>query len=131
MLAPHSWPGNVRELRNAIGHACMMAPENTIDIGDLPEYLQVKLLRAIQEKSVEPLGSQRPVPVDVRILSASHKALPDLVKKGKFREDLYYRLAEVTVQVPVGFATDYALNGNTASNVFSLIGGTLLCCLVV
>jgi len=70
------------------------------EIGDLPEYLQVKLLRVIQEKAVEPVGHTRPIPADVRIIAASNKPILELVRAGKFREDLYYRLAEVTLQIP-------------------------------
>lgn len=70
------------------------------EIGDLPVNVQVKLLRALQEKAVEPVGSNKPTPVNVRVVSASHKNLLDLVQQGKFREDLYYRLAEVTLEIP-------------------------------
>lgn len=70
------------------------------EIGDLPLLMQVKLLRAIQEKTIEPVGASRPVPIQVRILSASHKNLLKLVKSKHFREDLYYRLAEVTLEIP-------------------------------
>jgi DNA-binding NtrC family response regulator len=70
------------------------------EIGDLPERLQVKLLRVLQEGVVEPLGASKPVKVDVRVLSASHRPLPELVRKGQFRQDLFYRLAETTVSIP-------------------------------
>ncbi len=70
------------------------------EIGDLPERLQVKLLRVLQEGQIEPLGSPRPVKVDVRILAATHRDLPELVKQGKFRQDLYYRIAETVVTIP-------------------------------
>ncbi len=70
------------------------------EIGDLPEALQVKLLRVLQEGQVEPLGSNKAVSVDVRIVAASHKSIPDLAREGKFREDLYYRLAEITLKIP-------------------------------
>src|SRR5690606_28083643 len=62
------------------------------EVAELPLSMQVKLLRAIQEKSVRPVGAASEVPVDVRILSATHKALADLVGEGRFRHDLYYRI---------------------------------------
>ncbi len=70
------------------------------EVGDLPLSMQVKLLRAIQEKSVRPVGSQSEIKVDVRILSATHKSLHDLVAQGKFRQDLYYRLNVIELQIP-------------------------------
>lgn len=70
------------------------------EIGDLPERLQVKLLRVLQEGQIEPLGSPRPVKVDVRILAATHRNLLELVKQGRFRQDLYYRIAETVVSIP-------------------------------
>lgn len=70
------------------------------EVGDLPLSMQVKLLRAIQEKSVRPVGSQSEIKVDVRILSATHKGLQDLVAHGKFRQDLYYRLNVIELNIP-------------------------------
>jgi two-component system, NtrC family, response regulator PilR len=70
------------------------------EVGDLPLHMQVKLLRAIQEKSVRPVGSQSEIKVDVRILSATHKDLRSLVQEGKFRQDLYYRLNVIELAVP-------------------------------
>jgi two-component system response regulator PilR (NtrC family) len=70
------------------------------EVGDLPMHMQVKLLRAIQEKSVRPVGSQSEVKVDVRILSATHKSLPDLLAQGRFRQDLYYRLNVIDLHIP-------------------------------
>lgn len=70
------------------------------EVGDLPLHMQVKLLRAIQEKSVRPVGSQTEVRVDVRILSATHKNLHNLVREGKFRQDLYYRLNVIELSIP-------------------------------
>jgi len=70
------------------------------EIGDLPAEVQVKLLRVLQERTIERLGSNRPVPVDVRFLSATHRDLAAEVAAGRFREDLYYRLAVVTVELP-------------------------------
>ena len=70
------------------------------EVGDLPLSMQVKLLRAIQEKSVRPVGAQSEFKVDVRILSATHKNLHDLVAQGKFRQDLYYRLNVIELVIP-------------------------------
>ncbi|TDJ48069.1 MAG: sigma-54-dependent Fis family transcriptional regulator [Gammaproteobacteria bacterium] len=69
------------------------------EIGDLPLAMQVKLLRVIQEKSVRPVGGQEEVVVDVRILSATHKNLRELVANGQFREDLFYRVNVIELQV--------------------------------
>jgi len=70
------------------------------EIADLPLHMQVKLLRVIQEKKVRPVGGPDEVPVDVRILSASHKDLASLVGSGAFREDLYYRINVIELPVP-------------------------------
>jgi two-component system response regulator PilR (NtrC family) len=70
------------------------------EIADLPLHMQVKLLRVIQEKAVRPVGEQLEVGVDVRILSATHKNLSQLVAEGKFREDLFYRVNVIELRVP-------------------------------
>ena len=70
------------------------------EVADLPLHMQVKLLRVIQEKAVRPVGETREVPVDVRILSATHRKLDELVKAGRFREDLYYRINVIELHVP-------------------------------
>jgi two-component system response regulator PilR (NtrC family) len=70
------------------------------EVADLPLHMQVKLLRVIQEKSVRPVGETRELPVDVRILSATHRSLQELVKAGRFREDLYYRINVIELHVP-------------------------------
>jgi two-component system response regulator PilR (NtrC family) len=70
------------------------------EIGDLPLHMQVKLLRVIQEKAVRPVGEQHEVAVDVRVLSATHKNLAQLVADGKFREDLFYRVNVIELRVP-------------------------------
>src|SRR6187549_48398 len=70
------------------------------EVADLPLHMQVKLLRVVQEKAVRPIGEQREAPVDVRILSATHKNLGDLVAQAKFREDLYYRINVIELRVP-------------------------------
>ena len=70
------------------------------EIADLPLHMQVKLLRAIQEKQVRPVGSQKEIPVDVRILSATHKNLAKEIKKERFRQDLYYRINVIELKIP-------------------------------
>ncbi len=70
------------------------------EIADLPLAMQVKLLRAIQEKAIRPVGASREIPVDVRILSATHKDLAALVQTGSFRKDLYYRVNVIELNVP-------------------------------
>ena len=70
------------------------------EVADLPLSMQVKLLRALQEKAIRPVGSQQEHLVDVRILSATHKNLADEVAAGRFRQDLYYRLNVIELAVP-------------------------------
>jgi two-component system response regulator GlrR len=70
------------------------------EIGDMPLHLQVKILRVLQEKQVRPVGSSTPVPVDVRIISATHRNLEEAIENKQFREDLYYRLNVVSLDLP-------------------------------
>jgi two-component system response regulator PilR (NtrC family) len=70
------------------------------EVADLPLSMQVKLLRAIQEKKVRKVGDTQEEPVDVRIISATHRSLGDLVQQGKFRQDLYYRLNVIALHMP-------------------------------
>lgn len=70
------------------------------EIAELPLPMQVKLLRAIQEKAIKPIGDYNEVPVDVRILSASHKSLHEEIQAGRFRQDLYYRVNVIELRVP-------------------------------
>jgi two-component system response regulator PilR (NtrC family) len=70
------------------------------EVADLPLHMQVKLLRVVQEKTMRPVGESREESVDVRILSATHKNLTDLVAQGQFREDLYYRINVIELRVP-------------------------------
>jgi two-component system, NtrC family, response regulator PilR len=70
------------------------------EVADLPLHMQVKLLRVIQEKTIRPVGQANEIPVDVRILSATHKDLTELVAEGSFREDLFYRINVIGVHVP-------------------------------
>jgi len=70
------------------------------EIGDLPMPLQAKLLRFLQERVIERLGGRGEIPVDVRVVAATHQNLTEHIKIGRFREDLYYRLSEITVRIP-------------------------------
>ncbi|HNA28419.1 MAG TPA: PEP-CTERM-box response regulator transcription factor [Thiobacillaceae bacterium] len=70
------------------------------EIGDLPMPLQAKLLRFLQERVIERLGGRGEIPVDVRVVAATHQNLADLIKTGRFREDLFYRLSEISVRIP-------------------------------
>lgn len=70
------------------------------EIGDMPQHLQVKLLRVLQERTIRPVGGTKDTPINVRIVSATHQTLEDLIKQKKFREDLYYRLNVVMLELP-------------------------------
>jgi len=70
------------------------------EIGDMPQPLQVKLLRVLQERKVRPLGSDHDIEIDVRIISATHRDLPKAMEKKEFREDLFYRLNVVNLKIP-------------------------------
>lgn len=70
------------------------------EVGDIPLALQVKLLRFLQERVIERIGGRRPIPVDVRIVCATHQNLEAMISAGSFREDLWYRIAEIVVRIP-------------------------------
>lgn len=83
--------------------ALMQAHNGTLfldEIGDLPMELQVKLLRFLENGEIRPVGSDRPSRADVRLICATHKPLEELVNEGKFRRDLYFRLASISIQIP-------------------------------
>ena len=70
------------------------------EVGDIPLALQAKLLRVLQEREIEKLGGRRRIPIDVRILSATHRGLEEMIDTGEFRQDLYYRLKVVEISLP-------------------------------
>ena len=70
------------------------------EVAELPLHMQVKLLRAIQERAIKPIGAQQEIPVDIRILSATHKDLVEEIEQGSFRQDLYYRINVIELDVP-------------------------------
>jgi sigma-54 dependent transcriptional regulator, acetoin dehydrogenase operon transcriptional activator AcoR len=87
------------------------------EIGDMPLHLQTKLLRVLQERSIEKIGALSPIPIDIRVVAATHKNLDAMVENGEFREDLYYRLNVIPIKIPplrirkrdVIILTDYIL----------------------
>jgi DNA-binding NtrC family response regulator len=100
------------------------------EVGDIPPSMQVKLLRVLQERQIERVGGAGPIEVDVRIIAATNRSLPKLVKEGKFREDLYYRLNVVKIELPplrerledvpllaTHFAAKYARPGEAAKKI--------------
>ena len=91
------------------------------EVGDLPAALQAKLLRFLQERVMERLGGREEIPVDVRIVCATHQNLKELMEAGRFREDLYYRLSEIVVDIPPlrDRAGDAALLAHAFLNKFS------------
>ena len=70
------------------------------EVGDIPLPLQVKLLRFLQERTIERIGGRKAIPVDTRIVCATHQDLPAMIQAASFREDLYYRLAEIVIRIP-------------------------------
>ena len=70
------------------------------EVGDLPLSLQAKLLRFLQERTIERIGGRKEIPVDVRVVCATHQDLQELIREGKFREDLYYRISEISITIP-------------------------------
>lgn len=80
-----------------------MADKGTVfldEIGDMSPHLQVKLLRVLQERKIERVGGIKPIPIDVRIIAATNKNLEEMMKKGEFREDLFYRLNVIQLKIP-------------------------------
>ncbi|HRY15381.1 MAG TPA: PEP-CTERM-box response regulator transcription factor, partial [Candidatus Competibacteraceae bacterium] len=94
-----SFTGAVKQNRGKIEYAdggTLMLDE----VGDLPPPLQAKLLRFLQERVIERVGGREMIPVDVRVVCATHRDLLVLINEGQFREDLYYRISEITIQIP-------------------------------
>ncbi len=94
-----AFTGAAKQTIGRIEYAC----EGTLfldEIGDLPMPLQAKLLRFLQERVIERLGGRGEIPVDVRVVCATHRDLAEMIREGSFREDLYYRLSEITVKIP-------------------------------
>jgi two-component system response regulator HydG len=94
-----AFTGAVRRRRGLFAEAA----EGTLfldEVGDIRPSLQGKLLRVLQDKTVRPVGSSREIQLDIRVISATHRDLPTMVSDGRFREDLYYRLAVIPVRLP-------------------------------
>ena len=118
VFAKHIYQNSSRKGENFIKVNCGAIPENLIEselfgyekgaftgenrneIGELPLSMQVKLLRAIQEREIERIGGTKPIPIDVRIIAATNRNLEKMMKEGTFREDLYYRLMVFPIQIP-------------------------------
>ena len=94
------------------------------EVGDLPGALQAKLLRFLQERIIERVGGREEIPVDVRIVCATHRNLQELIQAGRFREDLFYRLSEIVITIPPLRARqgDRALLAHAFMNKFSAQG---------
>ena len=94
-----AFTGAVKQTRGRIEHA----HEGTLfldEVGDMPLALQAKLLRFLQQRVVERVGGHQEIPVDVRVVCATNQDLPELIRQGQFRQDLYYRINEVNVRIP-------------------------------
>jgi DNA-binding NtrC family response regulator len=95
--------GAFTDARNARAGLFLEANGGTLfldEVGELPLDVQVKLLRALQESEIDPIGAKRSVKVDVRIVSATNRDLSDAIREGRFREDLYYRLNVFPIEAP-------------------------------
>jgi two-component system NtrC family response regulator len=94
-----AFTGAAKQTRGKIEHAnggTLLLDE----VGDMPLPLQAKMLRFLQERVIERVGGHQEIPVDLRVICATHQDLPQLIKQGRFREDLYYRINEVSVRIP-------------------------------
>ncbi|MGG2382881.1 sigma 54-interacting transcriptional regulator, partial [Salmonella enterica] len=70
------------------------------EIGEMPASLQAKMLRVLQERTIERVGGRTPIPLDLRIICATNRKLDESIGTGQFRDDLFYRISEVTVRIP-------------------------------
>ena len=95
-----AFPGATRSHRRACSRPPTAARCCSDEVGDMPMRLQVKLLRVLQENQIRPVGSAEPVSINVRVISATHRDLHQLMVGGQFREDLYYRLNVVHIEMP-------------------------------
>lgn len=98
--APGSFTGGLKDGKKGILHHAQGGTLFLDEIGEMPIHLQIKLLRVIEERVFSPIGSTEEIPLDVRIISATNKNIKEEIAKGTFREDLYYRLGVVTIEVP-------------------------------
>lgn len=91
------------------------------EIGDMPQALQVKVLRALQERVIRPVGSTTNIPIDLRLISATHRNLVNEMKEGRFREDLFYRINVVSLEIPslANRREDVSLLANHFLHIFS------------
>ncbi|MBQ3185228.1 MAG: sigma 54-interacting transcriptional regulator, partial [Firmicutes bacterium] len=97
---PGAFTGSRAEGKRGLFEAAQHGTIFLDEISELPLNMQVNLLRVIQEREITPVGGLDPIPIDVRIVSATNKSLRELVKRGEFREDLFYRLNVVPINVP-------------------------------
>lgn len=98
-----TWTGLLPEPKGRQKGKFQLANGGTIfldEIGDMPSSMQAKLLRVLQEKEIEPLGSEKSIPLDVRVVAATRQDLEAKMKDGSFREDLYYRLSVFNIHIP-------------------------------
>ncbi len=95
--APHPGPGAAKSGRIVQAHGGTLFLN---EIGDLPLPLQARLLRVLRDRCVYPLGADQPVPVDIAVVAATHRNLREMIERGEFREDLYYRLNGLVVRLP-------------------------------
>ncbi len=97
---PGSFTGGLKEGKKGILHYAQNGTLFLDEIGELPQYLQVKLLRVLENRVYSPIGSVEEIPIDIRIIAATNQNIQEQIQKNKFREDLYYRLSVVTINIP-------------------------------
>ncbi len=97
---PGSFTGGLKEGKKGILHYAQNGTLFLDEIGELPQYLQVKLLRVLENRVYSPIGSVEEIPIDIRIIAATNQNIQEQIQKNRFREDLYYRLSVVTINIP-------------------------------